>query len=160
MAGELGGTAVSEARVWPEVIAILPPVFDLLPGFLERQEPMGVEALVAETAVEGLDERVVGRLARPREIQCDLLLVGPAIHRQRREFRPVVRLDTGWKATLRPKTLRDANRILRSNLRRDFDRQTLLGEVVDDGERSEPSAIEQGVGDEVHAPTGVRMLRH
>ena len=53
-----------------------------------------------------------------------------------------------------------ANHILRTKLRCHFDRKTLLGEVVDYGERSEPAAVEQGIGDEVHAPAGVGSLRH
>ena len=39
------------------MIVIDPPVFDLLAGIVERQEPVGIEALVPEAAVERFNER-------------------------------------------------------------------------------------------------------
>jgi hypothetical protein len=43
-----------------------------------RQEPVAVEAFVAQAAVERLHEGVVGRFARPREVERDAVLIGPA----------------------------------------------------------------------------------
>ena len=40
---------------------------------------MLVQAFVAELAVERLDEGVVTRLARPREVQFDVFLAGPKV---------------------------------------------------------------------------------
>jgi hypothetical protein len=45
LAGEPGEIKISEARVSLEVI--MPPLFDLLPGVVKRQKPVGVQALVA-----------------------------------------------------------------------------------------------------------------
>jgi len=38
---------------------------------------MGVEAFIAEPAIERFHERIVGRLARPREVQRNAVLMGP-----------------------------------------------------------------------------------
>ncbi len=54
---------------------------------------MGVQALRPEAAVEGLDERVVGRLARPREVQHDVVLVSPQIEVAGDELRPLIDPD-------------------------------------------------------------------
>ena len=37
-------------------------------GIFKRQEPIGIQALLTELAIESLDKRVVGRLARAREV--------------------------------------------------------------------------------------------
>ena len=42
---------------------------------------MDVQALGPEATVEGLDEGIVGRLARPGEVERDTALVGPKIQR-------------------------------------------------------------------------------
>ena len=46
-------------------------------GVVKRQEPVGVQTFRPELAVERLDERVVGGLSRPGEVEHDVLLVGP-----------------------------------------------------------------------------------
>lgn len=44
------------------------PLLVFAPRVLERQEPMGVQALLVRTPVEALDPGVVGRLAWSREV--------------------------------------------------------------------------------------------
>ena len=44
------------------MIVVLSPGFDLFSGIFERHEPVGVEALIPDTSVEGFDEGVIGRL--------------------------------------------------------------------------------------------------
>lgn len=75
------------------LIIIPSPGLDLGPRVGQRQEPVRVQALVAQAAVERLHERVVGGLARPREIERGPVLIGPAVQRLRDELRAV--LDKG-----------------------------------------------------------------
>ena len=58
---------------------------------------MAVQAFVAQPAVEALDEGVVGRLARPREIERDAVLIRPPVERLRDELRTVAH----WEALVR-----------------------------------------------------------
>lgn len=157
---ELAGRDVAERRVRPEVIVILPPAFDLLAGIVERQEPVGVQALVPETAVERFDEGVVGRLAWPRIVERDPVVIGPAIQGQRNEFAAVVRLDPLRQAALMLQTLHDRDDILTLELLVNLDGQALLGEIIHDRQRPEAAADEQGIGHEVHAPALVRRRQH
>ena len=53
-----------------------PPRLDLALRVRQRQEPVRVEAFVAQTAVERLYKGVVGRLAGPAEVERDAVLVG------------------------------------------------------------------------------------
>jgi hypothetical protein len=54
----------TETRMRSRMIIIKPPGFDDLPRFGQTVEQVFVQALVAETAVEALDESVLGWLAR------------------------------------------------------------------------------------------------
>ena len=65
--GELVWGQVLERAVRPDVVGVSAPVLDLAPGILEVREPMLVEALVSERAVESLDEGIVDWLARMDE---------------------------------------------------------------------------------------------
>lgn len=80
--------------MWPDFVKSLPPLLHFLPGVVKGQEPMRVQAFVTELAVEGFDEAVVGRLARPREIQHNALLVSPDIEIAGDKFRSLVNAQT------------------------------------------------------------------
>jgi hypothetical protein len=77
-----------EARVRPRGVVVLAAILHLFPGIRKAQEPMRVQALGSEATVEGLDECIIGRLARPREVKRNAPLVGPQIqiarHKQTR----------------------------------------------------------------------------
>ena len=66
------------------------PGLDLGSGIVQRQEPVGVQALVAQAAVEALDERIIGRLARAAEVERYAVLIGPAVQCLRDKLRAIV----------------------------------------------------------------------
>jgi hypothetical protein len=45
--------------MWPVDVVIRPPRFNLAPGIFDRQELIGVQTLIAQLAVERLDEPVL-----------------------------------------------------------------------------------------------------
>ena len=61
----------------PIFVVVSAPILQLFGRVGKRQEPVGVQALGPEAAVEGLDEGVVRGLARTREVQGDTMGVGP-----------------------------------------------------------------------------------
>ena len=70
------------------------------------------EALSSDGSVEGLDEGVVARLARPAEIQQDPVDPRPVIQGSRGELRPVVDRDDLRKSTLEPGARQEASDIV------------------------------------------------
>jgi hypothetical protein len=54
---------------------VLASSFDLTPGVVKRKKPIGIQALVAQPPIKGFDQRVIGRLARPAEVERDLITV-------------------------------------------------------------------------------------
>ena len=59
---------------------------------------MRVQAFPAQLAVERLDERIVGRLPRLREIERHALRIGPKIQVARDEFTALVNAYAPWIA--------------------------------------------------------------
>lgn len=57
---------------------------------LERRELVHVQALIAQTAVEGFDEPVLGRFARTDEVELHAAAVASLIESLRCKFRSVI----------------------------------------------------------------------
>ena len=68
---------VPDGAVWADLVVVPAPFLHVRPGIVKAEEPVGVQALGPELAVEGLDEGVVRRLSPPAEVEHDSLLVGP-----------------------------------------------------------------------------------
>ena len=80
MASErLGRGPVSDRTVPFQLIVLHAPALDLVPGILLVQEPMLVETLLPDSAIEGLEKHVVRVLFRPGEGQHDPLDIGPQV---------------------------------------------------------------------------------
>ena len=69
MGGKLGRCQVPERAVWPSMVVVVAPDFDLPPGIVEREELMHVQALVTQAPVEGLDETVLDGLPWANEVK-------------------------------------------------------------------------------------------
>lgn len=66
----------TKRRVRATLIVVLTPRLDLGSGVRQRQEPVGVHALVEKAAVKRPQEGVVGRLTRPTKDQRYTIFVG------------------------------------------------------------------------------------
>ena len=73
--------SVAQRSVRSALVIVLAPSSDLAPGVVKRKEPVGVQALIPQTPVEGLDQGIAGRLAWPAEVKRDLMQIGPLIQR-------------------------------------------------------------------------------
>jgi hypothetical protein len=49
----------------PNLVIVLAPILQLFAGVGKGQEPVRIQALGSQTAIEGLDERVIRWLAMP-----------------------------------------------------------------------------------------------
>lgn len=63
----------------PNLVVVSAPSLQLFRRIRKREEPVGVQALGPEAAIEGLDEGVVRRLAGPGEVQGDAMGIGPQV---------------------------------------------------------------------------------
>jgi hypothetical protein len=84
-----------------KVVILLPPRFDLFFGISKRQEPVGVETLIAERAVERLDEGVIGGSDRTGEVECHLMFASPSVKGSASELIAVIGLYPFRDAVMR-----------------------------------------------------------
>src|SRR5204862_1225689 len=69
LGNELGRRQVAERAVWPALIVVDPPRFDLGLCVGDRRELVHVQTFVAEPPVKRFDERVFDGFARADEVQ-------------------------------------------------------------------------------------------
>ena len=78
------------------VVVVVLPSLQLLPNVVHRDELVDVQELVAQPAVERLDQPVVRGLARPRVVELDASPIGPFVQSLGSELRAVVDRDRTW----------------------------------------------------------------
>jgi hypothetical protein len=61
------------------LVVVSTPSLAFSARIVEAHEPVRVEALCSELAVERFDERIVGRLPGSREVERDTTVIGPEI---------------------------------------------------------------------------------
>jgi hypothetical protein len=61
--------------VWPELVVVLPPIFDDVPSVLQIHKPVDIQTLVPQPTDEALGIGVFNRLSRPDEIQFDTFTI-------------------------------------------------------------------------------------
>lgn len=84
----------------PDLIVVLPPSIDLHCGILQVQKPVLVEALQTKATVERFDQRIVGWLSGPGEVQDDPVRLSPQIQFFGGELAAVVHSDPPRAAEL------------------------------------------------------------
>ncbi len=83
------------------VVVVVPaPFLQLLPGIFKAHEPVGVQAFRPQLAVERLNERIVGGLSGPAEVQRDIMGVRPQVQVTRDELRSLIDADRAGIAGL------------------------------------------------------------
>jgi hypothetical protein len=70
---------IADRAVRSCLIVVSTPSLAFSARIVEAHEPVRVEAFRSEFAVERFDERIVGRLSRPREVERDAAVLGPEI---------------------------------------------------------------------------------
>src|SRR5271170_6941857 len=85
-------------RAFP--VILLAPARQSVAHIVQRPEPAGVEALVAQPSVKALDVAVLHRAPWLDVHQSDLPILRPGQHAPRGELRPVVRAHVLRAATL------------------------------------------------------------
>ena len=148
---KLGWREATEARVRAAAVVVGLPRRNQLAGMRQRAEQALVQALVAEPAVEALDERILDRLAWLDVVPGDVSLLAPAQDSGRGQFRAVVADDQRRLAALVDQPIEFAGHAPPRQRRVGDERQALAREVVDDAQHPEPAAVVQRIRHEVEA---------
>ena len=84
---------VPDRAMWSFLVVVSTPSLQLFGRIRKRQEPMCVQTLGSETAIKRFDERIIGGLAWPEEVQDDPALIGPQVHVTRYELAALINAD-------------------------------------------------------------------
>src|SRR5580704_16020760 len=96
---------IADRAVRAHLVVVSTPSLAFPACLVEAQEPVGVQALRTELAVEALDEGIIRRLARPAEVKCDAAHESPQVEFLADELRPIVEPDRLWATHLRDNSL-------------------------------------------------------
>ncbi len=93
LSGENRGWQVLQGTVRPDVVVVGSPLFNRVAGVEPITEPMLVETLIPELAVEAFDECVLCRFARLDEVQLHAVILRPEEQCLAGELRAVVHIE-------------------------------------------------------------------
>ena len=141
------------------MVVFVAPVLDEQAGLGERAEPVLVEAVVTEGAVEGFDEGVLGGFARLDVMEMDAGGLGPEVDGFAGELGAVVGGDGLWQAAYEGELLKERDDGSAADGSVGMECEALACEVIDEGEATEASAVGELVMDEVHAPAFIGSRR-
>jgi hypothetical protein len=85
--------------MWAFAIVCDPPLFDLAPRVIERDEDVFVETFLAQPRVETLDVRVLDRLTPFDKLQMYAMIMGPLVEGLAAKFRAIISLNHDREAT-------------------------------------------------------------
>ena len=107
----------------PPLVEKLAPLLDEHLGFGTAAEPLAIQQLVAQLAVETFNEAVLPRAAGRDEGRTDRRITQPAHHLGHRKFRPVVGPNDRWLAVQPHQPRPHKNHVLRTKAGADLDGQ-------------------------------------
>lgn len=142
--------------MWPNFVVVSAPSLAFSHRVVEAHEPVLVQALRPELAVEAFDERVVGRLARPAEVERHVSCIGPQIEIARNELAALVDPDRCRLANLAAHPLEHLDHIRRPEPEPRHDRRREPAERIDDTQDAQLRSGCQLVMDQVHGPYLIR----
>jgi len=128
------------------------PSLDLFPGVPKIVEPVLVQTLVPELAVEALDVGVLRRFPRVDEVQLDPVTVRPGVQRLSAELPAIVGDDRPGDSSRLRQSVHDPHDPGTGERRVHLDGRALPGEVVHDRQRPELPPVREAVLQDIHRP--------
>ena len=82
------------------LVVVAAPILQLFPGVGKAHEPVGVQTLCSQLAIERFNEGIIGRLSRPAEVQSDAVGVCPEVQIARDKLRSLIDADRAGRANV------------------------------------------------------------
>src|ERR1017187_2214077 len=147
---------VTETHMRADAVVVTSPCLNDDRGLAPGTEPLQAETLVAEFTIERFICTVLPRLAWVDQGGLDIGLSQPLENGMTDELRAVVGSQISRTAVKAHQAGQDLDDARRADAAGGVDRQTLVGELVDDGQAFELLAVGARVEDEVVGPNMVR----
>src|SRR3954470_14115116 len=153
-----GGRLVPDRGMRSDSVVVTAPALDDDLGLAKGVEDLAVEQFVPQPGIEALDIAVLPRAARSDVGGLGSNRRDPLLDGLGDELRAVVGADVARHAAQDEQVREHVDDVDGLELASDADRQTLVGELVDDVEHAEPPSVVCPVLDEVVGPDVVAML--
>lgn len=140
------------------LVVVLPPGRDGVPGLRQRIEPLLVEAFVPELAVETLDITVLHRATRLYQDVTNPVGLRPCHESAAGEFGSVVGSHRTRMSTKQTRPIQQPGHILATDAIVSSDVHALVAKIVCHGQTLDAPAIGQAVADKIHAPHLIDVL--
>ena len=138
------------STIWAAAgVVVDPPSLDFFDGVVQRAEQALVQALVAQLAVEALDEPILRRFAWRDVVPVDARLHRPLQHGSTGHLAAVVTDDRSRLAAPLDDLVQLGDQTPPRDRRVRHCRQTLFREVIDHGQDAEPPPRRELVGHDV-----------
>jgi len=134
------------------VVLLLPELY-FYPSFVKCPEPVSVQALVAEFAIQTLDKGILRRFSGLDEAKLNTPLLAPEEERFAGKLSAVVTNDFPGMTALFAELGQEARHLLSADGHRDQLPHHFPRIIIDNIQHPKASAIGQLVGDEIHRPT-------
>lgn len=110
-------------------------------GIQETSEPKLIQALISESAIEGLDKGILDWLAGIDEVQIDMVVAGPDNHRFACKLWTVIYHDLFGQPSAPAQPLQNFNYPRAWNITRDLYFKAFSRAIVDDVERPKLTSV-------------------
>lgn len=141
------------------LVVVLPPDSDGVPGLWQRLEPMLIQAFIPELAVEALDVAVLHRAARLNQNVTNAMGLRPGHESAAGEFRSVVGSHCVRMSAKYSRLIQQPGHILAADAVVGRDVHALVAKIVGHGQALDAPAIGQAVADKIHAPHLIDVVR-
>lgn len=142
------------------LVVVLTPLMNFVPGLVQRPKPVLVEALVPEFAVQALDEGVLCGLSGLDEAEIDVVLLGPKEHGLTGEFAPVVADNQRGKGAAAAKLIEKTGHAAARYGNGSELADNFSGVIIHDVQNAKSTAIAELVRNKVHRPSQIGPCRH
>ena len=153
-----GWRYAANAAVRPNLVVVPTPCGNLGACLAHALEPVLIEALVAELAVEALDVAVLHGPAWLDQDVPDVVFLRPGDEGPAGELRAVVGSDGGRVAPEARRLIQQPGDVQAADAVVHSDLHAFVAEVIGHGQALDAPATGQAVADEVHAPHLVDAL--
>ena len=110
-----GGCQPAKCLFRSFLVVLTDPCTDYHPSVVEADEPMLVQAFVAQPTIEGFDVRVLVGLARFDQAQANAVTMRPGQHGPAGELLAIVGSDDRWPAAERADLVQQAHQVVTAN---------------------------------------------
>ena len=127
----------------PVFVIVSTSVTDDFPGMGQVPKPVFVQVLISEALIDALNKAVLGRLSRLEQLQLNPVVVSPLVQSLAGELRPLVCSDSLRVASKSGYGIQSTGNLVTRDTVSDRDVETLLGEVIDNGQTLNPPTPRQ-----------------